>query len=87
MARGIPMGGRSNLRLTAYQRIGYNECMSDEPLTALKTLVKREGSQKDAARTLGISQAYLSDILNQRRDFSDRLLRLLGFRRMIVRRL
>lgn len=86
MARGIPMGGRSNLRLTAYQRIGYNECMSDEPLAALKTLVKREGSQKHAARALGISQAYLSDILNKRRDFSERLLQLLGFRRVVVRK-
>ena len=42
-----------------------------------------DGTQVDLARTLGISPAYLSDILSGARDPGDRVLDALGLRRAV----
>jgi transcriptional regulator with XRE-family HTH domain len=47
--------------------------------------VRQVGSQKAAAEALGISQAYLSDLLNSRRNPSPAILDKLGLRETVVR--
>ena len=51
---------------------------------ALRALIIRLGSQKAAAKHLGISEPYLSDLRKRRRPMSERLLGKLGFQRVVV---
>lgn len=53
-------------------------------LAMLRARVKAAGNQRDAAKALGISQQYLSDVLSGARPVSDRLLRRLGLRKVIT---
>lgn len=52
----------------------------------LQRKVDAAGSQKLAAKELGISPQYLNDLLQQRRECSDKILEKLGLERRIVRR-
>lgn len=52
-------------------------------LRTLRTIVDRQGSQVNAARFLGISPQYLSDILRQHREPSCRVLETIGFERVV----
>ena len=54
------------------------------PMKTLQRFVEAHGTQKVAARALGITPGYLNDLLHRRRTFSARLLRKLGFKRIIV---
>lgn len=56
-----------------------------DPLDVLKRFVEAHPSQKEAASALGIKPAYLSDLLNRRRDFSDRMLESLGLKQIVVK--
>jgi len=63
--------------------------MKKQPRSAdqvLREFVARYGSQIAAARALGISQPYMSDIMNGRRDLSERIMKSLGLERVIVER-
>jgi plasmid maintenance system antidote protein VapI len=42
-------------------------------------------TRADAAKALGISAPYLSDLCNGRRDVTDELLEKLGLRRIVVK--
>jgi hypothetical protein len=53
-------------------------------LAALKTYVEQFETQKLAAGSLGISQAYLSDLLQANRDLTPQILKKLGLRRAVV---
>ena len=53
-------------------------------MAALDALIASVGTQVAAARKLGISQPYLSDIRNERRGFSPRILTALGFKNITV---
>lgn len=55
-----------------------------DPLVVLKAFVSQHPSQTAAARALGISQAYLNDLLWGRRTFSEPMLAKLGLRRLVV---
>jgi len=44
------------------------------------------GGQKILARKLGVSETYLSDVINGRRDPADRLLSALGMERVVTYR-
>jgi DNA-binding transcriptional regulator YdaS (Cro superfamily) len=55
-----------------------------DPKAWLRALVGRHGTQKAAAKALGVSPAYLSDMLMGRRDISERILAKLGLRRAVV---
>lgn len=55
------------------------------PLDALRTYCDRCGTQRKAAVSLGISQAYLSDLLLGRREFSPAMLEKLGLRKIVVK--
>lgn len=57
---------------------------ADSVMRAIEGLVKLTGSQKEAAKTLGVSPQYLSDILRGRREISDVVARRLGFNREVV---
>lgn len=45
--------------------------------------IKADGSQKAFAKRIGLSESYLSDVLNRRRDISPRILKFLGLERVI----
>jgi hypothetical protein len=51
---------------------------------ALRRYVAGRGTQRAAAKELGMSQAYLCDLLHGRRRASDALLATLGLRRREV---
>ena len=55
------------------------EYSESEILSQLRALVEECGSQVLAARQLGISNAYLSDILNQKRGISAEIAEKIGF--------
>jgi DNA-binding transcriptional regulator YdaS (Cro superfamily) len=49
----------------------------------LRLVVEVNGSQKEAARVLGISPQYLCDLLRGRREFSAAVADVLGFQRVV----
>lgn len=51
-------------------------------LRKLRVIVERHGSQKEAARSLGISAQFLCDLLKRKREPSDRILSELGLERV-----
>jgi len=53
-------------------------------LRRLRDYVKACGNGAAAARAMGISPQYLSDIMSKRRDPSDKVCRRLGLRREVV---
>ena len=55
-----------------------------DPVERLRELVGRHDTQREAAAALAISGAYLSDLLNGRREFSPAILERLGLRRIVV---
>lgn len=67
------------------QPYGERRQMSEiDPLQALTIFVAQYPNQLHAARELGISPAYLSDLLRGNRAFSDRILDKLGLKRVIM---
>lgn len=52
----------------------------------LAAVIARTGSQKAAARELGVSAAYLNDVVRGRRAMSARLARALGLERVTIYR-
>ena len=54
------------------------------PLRELKRFCAGYGTQVAAAKALGISQPYLSDLLRKRRDVSKPLLKKLGLKRAVI---
>ena len=57
---------------------------TDEVLSALRQAVAAAGSQRTYATSIGISQAYLGDVLAGRRAAGDRILAALGLKRISV---
>jgi transcriptional regulator with XRE-family HTH domain len=73
----------SNIRLCAL--MGYTQGMTIvDPRSRLRRLVKRCGTQRAAAVKMGISTNYLSDLIHGHRVYSDRILKKLDLRRVIV---
>lgn len=58
----------------------------DEFIEYLKSRVAEHGTQRKYAESLGVSEAYLSDILNGRREPGKRLLDAVGFERVVLYR-
>jgi plasmid maintenance system antidote protein VapI len=54
------------------------------PLEALRAKIKALGSQSAVARELGITRAYMSDIVRGRRGISPRIANSLGFKKRVV---
>ena len=52
---------------------------------SLAAYVAQAGSQAVAAKELKISPAYMSDLINGRRDISLRMLAKLGLKRVVVK--
>ena len=55
-----------------------------DALPRLRALVAAEGSQRAAAKRLGITDGYICDILAGRREFSASMLAKLGLRRTVI---
>lgn len=55
-----------------------------DALARLEAVVKATGTQRAAAKQLGLSQAYIGDLLKGNRTFSDRILGKLGLRRTVI---
>lgn len=53
-------------------------------LSRLKALVQKAGTQRAAAKALGVSEPHIADLLHGRRGFSVPMLAKLGLRRAIV---
>jgi plasmid maintenance system antidote protein VapI len=56
-----------------------------EPIDALQRFIEQHGSRKEAADALGVSLPYISDLINGRRDFSQRMLESLGLKQIVVK--
>lgn len=54
------------------------------PNAALNAFVEKHGTQDKAAKALGMTQGYLSDLLHGKRDITDKVLTKIGYRRIIV---
>lgn len=58
--------------------------MEVNALDRLHKFVAKYPTQKAAADALGIKPAYLSDLVNVRRDLSEKILKKLGLKRAVV---
>ena len=54
------------------------------PTAALNDFAERFVTNVDAAKELGITPQYLSDLRHGRRDVTDTILKKLGLRRIVV---
>lgn len=57
---------------------------NSEVLAALREAVTTAGSQRTYASRIGVSQAYLGDVLHGRRHPGDRVLSALGLKRIVI---
>lgn len=57
---------------------------NDEVLAALRQAVDQAGSQRTYATSIGISQAYLADVLQGRRSAGDKILGAMGLRKITL---
>ena len=57
---------------------------SSTVLGELRRVIVQQGSQKAAAAHLGVSAAYLSDVLRDRREPGPKLLSALGMKRTVT---
>ncbi len=55
-----------------------------EVLDALRQAVSAAGSQRTYASQIGVSQAYLGDVLHGRRHPGERVLSALGLKRIVI---
>ena len=55
-------------------------------ITEIRRAADRAGTQKALAEQLGVSPAYLSDVLNGRKDPGDAILEPLGLERVVTYR-
>lgn len=55
-----------------------------EMLKKVREFVVGNGNQTAAARELGISNAFMSDILHEARPVPDKVARVLGYKRVVV---
>ena len=53
------------------------------PLERLREHVRRHGTQKAAAAALGIKEPYLSDILNENRRITPKILEKIGLEQVV----
>ena len=59
------------------------EITHEEILSIIKEMKVKWGSQKELADHLGISSAYLSDIIREKQKVSDAVARKLGYTRIV----
>jgi DNA-binding transcriptional regulator YdaS (Cro superfamily) len=55
-----------------------------EVLLALREAIAATGSQRTYASSIGVSQAYLGDVLHGRRAAGDKILAAIGLRRITL---
>jgi plasmid maintenance system antidote protein VapI len=60
-----------------------DEITQEEILAIIKEMVGKWGTQKELANQLGISNAYLNDIIHEKQAVSDAVARKLGYKRIV----
>ncbi len=55
-----------------------------DPYKALDAFVVECGTQREAAKRLGVTPQHISDLLGQRRTVSVRILKRLGLKRAVI---
>ena len=60
------------------------EFLDAKGILAILQSSKGDKTQKEMAEQLGISASFLSDVLAERRDASDRISRQFGYERLVV---
>lgn len=55
-----------------------------DPLAEFRKFVRRFSTQREAARALGISEPYVTDLIKGRRTFSRTVLAKLGLQQIVV---
>lgn len=58
----------------------------DELIQHLQQMIAQAGSQRELAIRLGVSAAYLGDVLHGKREPGSKLLKALGLERVVVYR-
>ncbi len=77
---------RSNVSLDSVIAYVHNDDMRVvNELEALQHYCGTFTTQREAAKALGISQAYLSDLVNGRRDITEGIASKLGIKRISVK--
>lgn len=56
-----------------------------DPVACLREAVIKAGSQTAYAEATGLPQSYVSDVLNGHKPASERLLGILGLKRVVVK--
>lgn len=56
----------------------------DVLLYLIRLEVEAHGSQKALAKRLGVSEQYLTDVLKRRREPGEKILKPLGFKRVVT---
>ena len=68
--------------MTTWMKGGF--ATPDALLERLRIAIAQAGSQDAAAKRLGVSGAYLCDVMKRRREPGPKLLDALGYRRVVV---
>lgn len=58
---------------------------TEDPLAVLREMARKAGTQQKLADKLGYTPAYLSDVMNGRRNVTDDMLAKIGLRRVVVK--
>jgi transcriptional regulator with XRE-family HTH domain len=56
----------------------------DRMIRQIEFIVRHHGTQQAAAKALGVSGVYLSDVRRGRREIGQKLLAALGYRRVVM---
>ena len=83
--RGAILGLTSRERFANLPHVARTAIKELDPVAELRAFVARFTSQADAAKALGVSAVYVSDLLNRRRDVSNNILAKLGLRWVVVK--
>lgn len=60
------------------------EITIDNVLAKIQAAVSAVGSQRQYAKQIGVSTAYLNDVLNRKREPGEKILHPLGLRKVVI---
>lgn len=63
--------------------MGMSTITHEKAIELIRHIIREHGSQSAVAKSLNISPAYLSDILNGKRAISEEVAKRLGYRRVV----
>lgn len=63
-----------------------SKTLNDEELLDLLRKLVKQSSQKQVSADLGVSRAFLNDILHGRRSMTERIAAAMGYQRLVIYR-